>query len=927
MRKIVIPTVLSAIILSGCSQTPIQSAELASSINKQSQQFPAIDISYKKFTLDNGLTVVVHEDHKAPVVAVNVWYKVGSKDEPFGKTGFAHLFEHLMFNGSENFSQDFFVPFLSAGATDMNGTTNNDRTNYFATVPTQALDMALWMESDRMGHFIGAITQEKLDIQRGVVQNEKRQGENQPYGKSWGQMAKDTFPQGHPYSWPVIGSMEDLNAANLDDVKDWFKTYYGPSNAVLVLAGDIDVETAKEKVSKYFADIAPGTPLSVPGQWVAKRTGEKRRVIHDHVPQTRIYLNWNTPQLGTQEDAELDILAAILGSGKSSRLYKRLVVEEQLATDVSAFVYSRPLAGQFMVSADLKPGVSSRRVENIIQDELDAVIQEGLSATEVNRVRFSYQADFIRESERVGGFGGKSDILASGEVYHGDPGFYKKYFAMQSKASPESIRSVAANWLSDGLYVQTIQPFPKYTRADAGADRTKLPEVKQSPALKLPEVKKAVLSNGLKVVLAPRHSAPLVSMKLQFNGGLASHQNYGSGVPDFVLQMLKEGTDSLSSADIQQQLDSLGAELSTRISRDTSDINLNALSANLASSLALLADVVTSPAFRQEDIARLKEQRIQGIGQEVVTPRSIIARELPDILYSENHPYATPGTGTGTREVLETINQQLLSSYYADWLRPDNATLIVVGDVTMEKLKEQLESSFSAWKSPATPLPQVNYPDVAASAKPRVFLLNQPEAQQSTIAVAQLQPGLSADSLDEELAFNVFNDLLGGEFTSRINMNLREDKRWSYGAYSYSRDAIGQRPYIIYTSVQTDKTGPALAEVKKELDGVFHDNPASVAEVSKYRDNRQKEQAGRYETNENLLAAISRIYAYHLPENYLQQYGSILKSVNIESARNAGEKRINPDNMTWVIVGDLSKIEKPVKALKLGEVTVITPKS
>ena len=863
---------------------------------------------------------------KSPVVAVNVWYKVGSKDEPFGKSGFAHLFEHLMFNGSENFDDDFFVPFLSAGATDMNGTTNNDRTNYFATVPTQALDMALWMESDRMGHFIGAVTQEKLDIQRGVVQNEKRQRENIPYGKSWGQMSEDTFPVGHPYSWPVIGSMEDLNAASLEDVQQWFRTYYGPSNAVMVLAGDIDEKTAREKVEKYFADIQPGPPLSVPEAWVAKRTGEKRRTMQDHVTQPRLTLSWNTPESGQPEDLQLQLLAAILGEGKSSRLYRRLVQEEQLATDVSAYVYSRLLAGQFSITVDIKPDASVDKVELIIREELGKILSNGIKTEELDLARFRMVADFLRETERVGGFGGKSDILARGEVYFGHPGHYQQSGDMLVSTTPASVKSAANRWLNDGVYVQTTLPYPQYTVGKATADRSTLPAVEGSPALNLPELQRTRLSNGMNVVLASRSESPLASFRLQFNGGLASHSNYGTGIPDFTLAMLKEGSLSRNSSDLQQALDSLGTKLSTSTRKDLSFINADTLSINLEPSLQLVADMVMNPAFNEEDITRLKERRLQKISQENSEPRSMISRQLPYLLYDKSHPYATPGTGTGSKASLKDINQDTITGYYNDWIRPDNATLVVAGDARFETLIPMLERAFAQWQAPSSAIPELDIAAVSKPLKPKVYLLNQPDAQQSTITVAQLLPELTTDNLDEELSFKVFNDLLGGEFTSRINMNLREEKRWSYGARSSSRDAKGQRPFLITTSVQTDKTGPALDEVRKELVMVFSDKPASHDEVVKYRGNRQKEQAGLYETNARLLSSVSRIVTYNLPDDYLQQYPELLNSVSTDSVREAGANLLNPESMIWIVVGDLKEIEQEVRDLNLGEVEILQPR-
>ncbi len=915
--------------LSGCSSLPdynglVSSAPESSEVKQQS--LPAASIPYSKFVLDNGLTVIVHEDRKAPVVAVNIWYKVGSKDEQLGKTGFAHLFEHLMFNGSENYKGDFFEPFLTSGATDMNGTTNNDRTNYFATVPTQALDMALWMESDRMGHFKGAISQEVLDEQRGVVQNEKRQRSNRPYGKSWGYTAQDTFPNGHPYSWSVIGSMADLNAANIDDVKEWFSTYYGPSNAVLVLAGDIDEKTAREKAEKYFADIKPGPPLAKPDVWIAERTGEKRRVIQDRVTQPRIVKIWNTPPTGTQESINLDILSSVLGDGKSSRLYQRLVQNEQLATDASAFFWGRQMAGQFFVSVDAKPDADLKRIEMIIQEEMNLVLTEGLTQSELDKTRFSIAANTIRETERVGGFGGKSDILARGEVYLNDPGFYQKSADMLARTTTAAIQETAKSWLSDGVYTQTILPFPKYTAASEGADRSKLPEVKGANALALPKLQHATLDNGLKVVLVERTNTPLLNMRLQFNAGRASHQNYGAGVPDFTLSMLMEGTQDKDVRKVQSILNGLGSNITTSIGYDSSDLDVDALSVNMGETLSLLGEIVSRPAFSEESISRLRDQRLEKIASESVDPRDMIWRTLPSKLYDTNHPYAAPASGSGDKDVISRINSEALNRYYQDWIRPDNATLVVVGDTDLESLKASLNSSFSSWQAPSTSKPAIQYPDVNVASEPVVYLLDQPGASQSSIAVAQLLPEINDSNLKDDTAFNIFNDLLGGKFTSRINMNLREDKHWSYGARSYSRNTRDARPYVVSTSVQTDKTGPALGEIRKELSGILKKRPASQEEVQKYRDNRIQELAGRYETNARLLNAVSQMVINNQPDDYLQQYADILATITTDSVRTVGESRLKPEQMIWIVVGDLKKIEKEVRDLGIGKVEVIKPR-
>ena len=376
-----------------------------------------VDIPFQKFTLDNGLTVIVHEDHKAPIVAVNTWYHVGSKNEKPGKTGFAHLFEHLMFGGSEHSKDRYIDTMERIGATDLNGTTNSDRTNYFENVPTSALDLTLWLESDRMGHLLGSFDEKTLTLQRGVVQNEKRQNENQPYGVTRQLITQNTYPAGHPYSWTTIGDMKDLDAASMDDVKEWFRTYYGPSNVVLVLAGDIDLKTAKEKVQKYYGDIPPGPPVAHHEVWIAKMTGSHRQKVQDRVPQARIYKIWNIPQYGSAEADYLDLVSDVLSSGKSSRFYKRLVYDDQIATDANAFVGLSEIGGQFRVQATARPGQNLGQVEKELDEELAKFLKDGPTADELARVKAQYEANFIRGIERIGGFGGKSDRLAQSQVF------------------------------------------------------------------------------------------------------------------------------------------------------------------------------------------------------------------------------------------------------------------------------------------------------------------------------------------------------------------------------------------------------------------------------------------------------------------------------------------------------------------------------
>ncbi|HET8816857.1 MAG TPA: pitrilysin family protein, partial [Pseudidiomarina sp.] len=660
---------VATVLLGGCQATANTSRTATEQQQTVQQNLPDVSIPYETFKLDNGLTVVVHTDRKAPIVAVNVWYGVGSKDESEGQTGFAHLFEHLMFNGTENYNDEYFGPFERAGATDQNGTTNSDRTNYFQNVPTPALDMALWMESDRMGHLLGAVTQEKLDEQRGVVQNEKRQGESQPYGRVFGFLAEQTFPEGHPYSWSVIGSMEDLNAASLDDVHQWFNDYYGAANAVVVLAGDIDVETAKEKMNYFFGHIDAGKPLQKMQSWIAKRDGEKRATMEDNVPVPRIYKLWNTAEMGTEDSEYLSLLTDILAGGKNSRLYQRLVYDEQIASSVSGFQYARQLAGQFFVIADAKPGVDLRDIEAIIDEEMARLIAEGPTQEELNRVRFSSVAGFVRGVERIGGFGGKSDVLAAGQVYHNDPGYYEKTMTILKGATPEKIRQAAERWLSDGAFVLDVNPQPRYTTIEPQADRSSVPPVGDLPALDLPELNSFTLSNGLEVHLATRSDVPTVQMNLVFDSGYASDVDAKIGTASFAMSMLREGTPSRPALELSRELETIGTNLYTSASLDTSNVRMDSLTTNLDQSLDIMADLIQNAAFDQEEIERKRGIWLETIKKEKASPQSQAFRILPSIMFPEDHPYNAPFTGSGTEASINSLERADLVTYRDTWLR------------------------------------------------------------------------------------------------------------------------------------------------------------------------------------------------------------------------------------------------------------------
>ncbi len=881
-----------------------------------------IDLPYEQFQLDNGLTVVVHEDRKAPLVAVSVWYHVGSKDEPEGKTGFAHLFEHLMFNGSEHFDGEWFEPLEEVGATDLNGTTWFDRTNYFQTVPTTALERVLWMESDRMGHLLGVVTQAKLDNQRGVVQNEKRQGDNQPYGRAEYSVLAGLLPAGHPYSHSTIGSLADLDAASLDDVKGWFKEYYGAANTVLVLAGDIDAATARPLVEKYFGDIAAGPPLTQSKANAPKLDVNKHEVMLDRVPQPRIDRNWVAPGRTTRDAVLLELAAEVLGGGKTSRLYKKLVDELQLATSASANLQAQELMSFYSVTVDAKKDTDLDRVQLEMEATIAAFLAKGPTSGELSRAKTSIKAGIVRGLEKVGGFGGKAVTLAEGALYAGDPGFVTTQLDWLDAATPKDVLRVTREVMNAGYYQLDILPYAEYSTSASDVDRTTgLPEVASSPDLTFPAVEEARLSNGMKVLLAERNAIPVVEISVQFDAGYAADSVPGGtlGGASFTGAMLDEGTARRSALDIAEELESLGATLSASSTLDTTGVSMSALKENLRPSLDILADVLRNPVFAQGEIDKLRSRWLAGIAQEKANPVQLALRTLPPEIYGADHAYGVPFTGSGTVTSINALTRDNLVSFHRTWLRPDNATIFVVGDASMEDIMPELERAFGGWRAPAGETPGKNVAEVERPAAGKVIIFDKPGSPQSLILAGHVAPPANAPN---EIAINAMNDILGGQFTARVNMNLREDKGWAYGAYTFLPGARGQRPYMVYAPVQTDKTIESVRELIKELNDYKTSRPATAAELRRAILGNTRSLPGAFETSDDVLDSLVSSARYGRPWNYpatLKEKYEALDRADISAAAN---EVVHPESLIWVIVGDLEKIEQGLRGLNLGPVEV-----
>ena len=877
-----------------------------------------VNIDYKEYRLDNGLRLIIHEDHKAPIVAVNIWYHVGSKNEVKGKTGFAHLFEHLMFNGSENYNDEFFKPFERVGATSMNGTTYFDRTNYFENVPNTALDMALWMESDRMGHMLGAITQERLDEQRGVVQNEKRQGDNQPYGMVQYHLLEGIFPEDHPYSWSTIGSMEDLDSASLEDVHKWFKKYYGPNNAVIVIAGDVQSDQVFEKVKKYFGDIKPSAPVDKMKEWTVRLDTDKREIIRDDVPQIKIHKAWGGPSFRNLDSDILQLADLILTSGKTSRLYNRLVYKDQIATDVDSYQFSGDIGGFYYIEASVQPNGDHELVKKAINEELERFLKDGPSKSEMRRAKMKLRSSFLRGLEKVGGFGGKSDILAQNAVYTGDPGYYKKSLEMIEDASREDIMSVANEWLSRGTYNLEVHPTEKLVSNEEGVDRSSVPVTETFPESKFIKFQKETLSNGLNLVVAKQENIPIVSFNLLLDAGYAADQYSAPGTSSMVMSMLDEGTEKLDALEISDRASEIGAIISSGAGIDTSSVSMNALRENLDDSLKLYSEIILEPSFPDRELERIRNQKLAQIQQEKNQPFGIALRVLPELLYGESHAYSLPLTGSGTEESVMQIDRQSLINYHNEWFKPNNATMIIVGDVEMDQMKPMLEKHFKNWKSGI--VPEKDIADVSVAKSDSVYLIDRPGSQQSIVLAANIAPG-KGDS--DDLAIESMNDVIGGSFTSRINMNLREDKGWAYGARTTLLQTKGQRPFIAYAPVQTDKTAESIIEIKQELLEFLTTNPVTEDELQKVKDNNTLSLPGRWETVRAISSDLSQIITYGLPDDYWDTYTNKVRNLSSKKLQDAAEKAIKPDNLIWVIVGDLSEIEDKVRNLDFTQIKTL----
>jgi zinc protease len=884
-------------------------------------------IKMQQFTLPNGLKVIFHQDNSTPIVAVSVWYHVGSKNEDTGKTGFAHLFEHMMFQGSKNYEDNYSKPLDEAGA-NLNGTTDEDRTYYYEVVPSNFLERALYLEADRMGGLLDAMSQEKLDNQRDVVKNERRQRiDNVPGGTASEKIQEIMYPKGHPYNWTPIGSMEDLTAASMDDVKGFFRKYYVPENAILVLSGDFDQKQAKAWIDKYFGAIAKGTTaINRPNTATPKLSGETRKSYDDTVPYPRLYMVWHSVPLFAQDEAALDMLSSVLSQGRGSRLQSNIVFQKELAQSVFAFNNTSEIAGVFQVTATAARGKTLEDIEKEVNAEIERIKKDPPTAEEMNRALNSVESQSIYGLQNALGLNGR---ISNYVGYKGQADYFQPDLDRYRKVTAADVQRVANTYLGSDRLVMSFLPAKaggtgsprmnpdankpsstgekKKDTAKLAEETARLPKPGPNPKFALPPIQKAKLSNGLNVWIVQRHNLPIVSANLVLRSGGTLDPEDKAGVSSFTSNMLNQGTRTRTANDIANQLQALGSSVNPGPGWDSSNVAMQTLTKNLDQTLDIFSDIVLNPAFPAAELESNRRRALNFLGARKANPSAVSDIVYNKVLYG-NQPYSRQLSGD-EKSVKAVTREDLVKFYDANY-RPNNATLIVVGDVDSKTLIPKLEKALGGWKSAdVTPM---GAPAAEMMGKPGIYLVDKPNAAQSSVAIGQV--GVDRSNPDY-YALQVMNSILGGGGSARLFNNLREDKGYTYGAYSRFQYRRGAGPFSASAEVQTAVTKESVVEFMKELNGIRGAIPVSTTELEQNKQGIIRRYPSGFETIGQISGQLSNLVVYDLPDSYFNDFIQKINAVTIDDVNRVANKYLDPSKMSIVIVGDRKAIEDKLKTL------------
>jgi len=896
------------------------------------------EIRYVKYTLPNGLTVITHEDHRLPLVAVDLWYHVGPLNERPGRTGFAHLFEHMMFEGSEHVGEKAHIKDVqAAGATDVNGTTDFDRTNYFETMPSNQLELALWLESDRMGFLMEGLNRELLTNQRDVVRNERRQGEGRPYYVAQEEMFHLLFPKGHPYYGAVIGSHADIESARIADVRDFHQQYYTPNNASIAIAGDFDSVKLKALLTKYFGPIPKGPPVPPVTAVTPPITEQKRATVTDTVQLPQIRIGWLTPAAYTPDSYGVASAAFALGGAKASRLDEALVYKSQTAQSVSCGSDGLKLTGITQCTITAKPGVKLEELEAAFWSELAKLQQDGPTTDEVASAKALDLTDKITGLQRLGGFGGIADTLDSYNQYTGDPGFLPKDVAMTEAVTKASVKAAAVKYLRKDTAVvvycvpgkKVLEDVPR-SPADTDANvklvnpytpefesaqdwRKNKPAPGPPPTMHLPAPQEFTLSNGLKVLLVENHALPVLSAEVISRSGSENDPAAKSGLATLTAEVMSDGTISRDLQKLATDEERIGTRIATAAGMESGGVSMDMLTSHTAEGLDLMADVVEHPGFRAEDVDRRRKQRLVRIGQETDNVQSMAMRVGPKMIFGDE-PYGR--SGTGTAESVGSLTSADLSDFYKAHYGPKDSALILAGDVTRAQAESLAREYFGKWTgktemaatAPTAPAPQPTH----------VVIVDKPGAPQTALEAFGI--GVAANSPDDE-ALTVMNYTLGASFASRINMNLREVHGYTYGARSGFTQYVDGGMFVAGGLVRTDVTADAAKQLMGEIRN-FPLKPSTADELAEAKEASIRSLPGRFETTSAIVRAIDGIFLLNRPLDYYTKLPMKYQAVSQADIARVADKYLHPDQLVIVAAGDRAKIEPTLKDAGLGPVEI-----
>lgn len=872
-------------------------------------------ISFEKFTLSNGLDVILHQDRTLPLVSVNVWYHVGSKDEEPGKTGFAHLFEHIMFEGSKNHNKSFFEPLQAIGG-NLNGSTNLDRTNYWENVPAQHLELALWLESDRMGFLLEALDQRRLDLQRDVVKNERRQSyENRPYGMSEISIQQATYPAPHPYHWPTIGFHEDLDAATLEDVKAFFRRYYTPRNASLAIAGDFDLEDARGLAERYFSDLPSGEALTrVTASKAPVLSSSKSLTLHDKVFLPRATVVWPTVPRFHADEAALSVLGTILGDGRTARLHRELVYDRRIAHGISVGNSSAEIAGEFRMDITAAAGHAAHEVEEAALVEIEKLKKHLVTAEEMTRAKNRYESASVRQLQSIGGFGGRANRLNSFNVFAGDPDLINRDIQRYLAVQAEDIRNVANKYLKDIRVHMSVLPEPAKRRPviSTPVDRSVQPAPTQPKSFQAPVPQRIKLPNGLEILVVEKRALPVVSIGVLLKTGAVHDPINLPGLASFTTSMLQEGTASRSSTQLADDFEFIGSRLSAGAGREQSMLSSETLTRHWPTALELMSEVLQSPSFPANELERIRKERLTGLQRLKDDPGAMAGRVAPVLAYGVDSSYGHPGGGTEAS--VSASQRDDLVTFYRNNFRPEEAALLVVGDVSMDEVVQRAGRYLGDWRSQSEKRLESVTTASRVAASSAIYLLDKPGAAQSLIRV--VTPGVPRSNPDY-WPLLLLNHAFGGQFTARLNMNLRQDKGYSYG-YRSSIDWYKNSSLIsVGGSVQTAVTREAILETLKELKELQESRPVTEKEFIDAKDAILQEYPSGFETPSGILDQLLRIVSFDLPNDYLQIFPEKVRAVSLDEVRDVAKRWLDMQKLSWLVVGDRKAIEPSLQTLGL----------